>query len=143
MKYVTLVLVLLLASLVRSPVSSTPTGISRAEAWFQAIDAAGVSTDVTVVVEMRAKVAQVRVGIERTSPSCVSDPHDCPAGSISANTVAAAKRGDFVVARDLTWATLHTTVDATDSRTRQKVAIRIDLEWTAAGEHNAVAGVPS
>lgn len=143
MKYVALILLLLLASLIRSPVSSMPSSTYRAEAWFQAIDATGVSTDVTVVAEQHAMASNVRLAVDRTSPACVRDPHVCPEGAISAYTNTLVSAGDFVVARDLFWATLHTTVDVTDNRTGQRVVIRIDLAWTAAGEQHTVDGAPS
>lgn len=144
MKYIASVLLLLFSALVRLPVSSaSSSGTYRVEAWFQEIDTTGVVTDVSLVVERRAMATNVRLAVDRTSPACDRDPHTCPAGAISAYTNTLVGAGDFAAAPDLLWATLHTTVDVTDSRSRQRVAIRIDLDWTAAGDRSFVAGAPS
>lgn len=143
-KYIASVLLLLFSALVRLPVSSASSSSTyRVDAWFQEIDTTGVSTDLSIVVEQHATATNVRLAVDRTSPACDRDPHDCPADMISAYTNTLVGAGDFVAAPDLFWATLHTTVDVTDSRSGQRAAIRIDLDWTAAGDRSSVDGAPS
>lgn len=98
-KYIASVLLLLFSALVRLPVSSASSSSTyRVEAWFQEIDTTGVSTDLSIVVEQHATATNVRLAVDRTSPACDRDPHDCPADMISAYTNTLVGAGDFVAA---------------------------------------------
>lgn len=133
MKYITLVLLLLLGALARTPGASLPASLYRADARFQVNDKTGVSTDLTVVVQKLDGVVEVRISILQTSPACIRDPRACPVGAISANTIVRAHAGDFEAAPDLSWATLHTTIAVSDDLTHHQQAVRIDLAWSATG----------
>lgn len=141
MKYLLVGFILLLVPWMAPSTAPRPSRDVHLDAWFQVTGADGLETDAEIFVDAQQDRAEVRLALDRTGPACPGDSSACPAGAISTNAVAEVRPGDVVVARDLTWATLHTMVSVYDAISRCKRDIRIDLNWSATGPAYHVASV--
>lgn len=141
MKYLLVGLLLLLVPWATLPAAPRPLRNLHLDAWFQVTGAGGRGTEADVFVSVHQGHAEVRLALDRTDPTRPGGAAACPAGAMSVNTVAPVMPGDLVVAPDLTWATLHTSVPAYDACSRSTHNVRIDLAWSATGVAYPVAGV--
>lgn len=138
MKY--LLIALLLLTTVNSPGTEArfPPPAERLQIGASFARVAGeVDTQVSLFVDRWPDRARLTLQLRRSSPGCESHGEVCQEAPVSMEGRAWVPIADVVVARDLSWASIHATVHIQDNLATRHDTVSVDLQLSARGPIHA------